>query len=117
MSLYITSNTLDLSLVEVQNTLRWSIENFITLNLKKTWEMVVRGNTKKPIPEPMKDIERKGELKLLGVTFTELPCNCDTHFDPNIHSKASSRLYILRVCKYYGYCENEFLSMSRAWDK
>ena len=71
--------------------------------------MVVRGNTKKPIPEPMKEIERKGELKLLGVTFTELPCN--------IHSKASARLYILRVCKYYGYCENELISTSRAWDK
>ena len=117
MSLYITSNTLDLSLVEVQNTLRWSIENIITLNLKKTWEMVVRGNTKKPIPEPMKDIERKGELKLLGVTFTKPPCNCDTHFDHNIHSKASSGLYMLRVCKYYGYYENELISMSRALDK
>ena len=117
MSLYITSNTLDLSLVEVQNTLRWSIENFITLNLKKTWEMVVRGNTKKPIPEPMKDIERKGELKLLGVTFTKLPCNCDTHFDHSIHSKASSGLYMLRVCKYYGYYENELISMSQALDK
>ena len=54
-------------LVEVQNILRWSIENRITLNLKTTWEMVVRGNTKKPIPEPMK--EMKGELKLLGHAF------------------------------------------------
>ena len=31
------------------------------LTLKKTWEMVVRGNTKKAIPAPMRDIERKGK--------------------------------------------------------
>ena len=42
----IRSNFADLSL---QNIQRWSIENRMTLNLKKTWEMVViiRGNTKK----------------------------------------------------------------------
>ena len=60
--------------------------------------MVVRGNTKKPIQEPMKEIEKKGELSLLGLTFNELPCNWDTHFDHIIHSKASSRLYTLIVC-------------------
>ena len=60
--------------------------------------MVVRGNTKKPIQEPMKEIEKKGELSLLGLTFHKLPCNWDTHFDHIIHSKASSRLYTLRVC-------------------
>ena len=101
------SNSLDLSLAEVQNIQRWSIENRITLNLKKTWEMVVQGNTKKPISEPMKDIEMKGELRLLGVTFNELPFNWDTHFDHIIHSKASCRLHILRVCKCYGYSLQE----------
>ena len=42
----IRSNFADLSL---QNIQRWSIENRMTLNLTKTWEMVViiRGNTKK----------------------------------------------------------------------
>jgi len=64
--------------------------------------MVVRGMTKKPLPKPMKDIERKGELKSLGVTFKEQPCNWDTHFDHMI-TKASPRLYTVRVCKYYGY--------------
>ena len=43
----IRSNFADLSLDEVQKIQRWSIENRMTLNLKKTWEMVVRGNTKK----------------------------------------------------------------------
>ena len=43
----IRSNFADLSLYEVQNIQRWSIENRMTLNVKKTWEMVVRGDTKK----------------------------------------------------------------------
>ena len=47
----IRSNFADLSLDEVQNVQRWSIENRMTLNLKKTWEMVVRGNTKKATHE------------------------------------------------------------------
>ena len=47
----IRSNFADLSLDEEQNIQRWSIENRMTLNLKKTWEMVVRGNTKKATHE------------------------------------------------------------------
>ena len=47
----IRSNFADLSLDEVQNIQRWSIENRMTLNLKKSWEMVVRGNTKKATHE------------------------------------------------------------------
>ena len=41
------------NLDEVQNIQRWSIESRLrmTLNLKKTWEMVVRGNTKKATHE------------------------------------------------------------------
>ena len=46
----------------------------------------------------MKDIERKEDLKLLGVTLNEETCNWDTHlmhFD-HVISKASPRLYILK---------------------
>ena len=42
------------------------------------------------------------KLKLLGVTFEADPVNWDTHID-HVLSKASSRLYILRVCRFYGY--------------
>ena len=64
----------------------------------------------------MKDIEKKGELKLLGVTLHEEPCSWDTHlthFDHTIskQSKASSRLYILRVCKYFGYYLQELTQL------
>ena len=54
----------------------------------------------------MSDIGRKSELKLLAVTFNEHPCNWDTHFD-HMLSKASSRLNILRVRKYYRYYKEE----------
>ena len=76
------------------------------LNLKKTWEMVIRGKTKKPVPEEIPNIERRGELKLLGVFSNENPTNWDKQFE-TVLSKASSRLYISRVCKFYGYSLNE----------
>ena len=42
------------------------------------------------------------KLKLLGVTFEQVPLNWDTHTD-DLLSNASSRLYIIGICKYYGY--------------
>jgi len=59
-----------------------------------------------PLPEPVDGIIRKSELKLLGVIVNEDPCNWDAQFE-NMLSKASSRLYILRVCKYYGFSLQE----------
>ena len=106
LSIPVRSNDIDPSLNEVRNIQYWASENRMNLNLKKTWEMVVRGKTRKPLPEPICDIERKEELTLLGVTFNEHLSNWNTHFD-NMISKASSRLYILRVCKYFGYSLQE----------
>lgn len=63
---------------------------------------IVRGKTRKTLPQQLPQINRKSELTLLGVTLNEDPNNWDTHFDMMLH-KASSRLYILRVCKYFGY--------------
>ena len=53
----------------------------------------------------MEIIERKNNLKLLGVTLEEDPTNWDTHIE-YLLTKASSRLYILRICKYYKYSVN-----------
>ena len=69
------------------------------LNMKKTFEMVVKGKTRMHLQESIDRIARKSELKLLGVTVNE-DSNWDTQFE-NMLSKANSRLYILRVCKYY----------------
>ena len=85
---------------EVQSIVEWSTVNRMQLNFKKTWEMLLKGKSTKALPAPLAFIERKPSLKLLGVTFQSDPCNWDLHFD-NILSKASSRLHILRVCKFY----------------
>ena len=58
-------------------------------------------STKAKLPVPLTFTKRKPSLKMLGVTFQSDPCNWDLHLD-DILSKASSRLYILRVCKFYG---------------
>ena len=68
--------------------------------------MLIHGKTTKPNPQPVLDIERKSWLKLLGIIFQENPCCWDLHVDKLI-AKASSRLYILRVCKFYGYSQDQ----------
>ena len=85
-------------LQEVANIKPWADKNLMKLNMKKTFEMVVKGKTRMPLPESKDGIAWKSELKLLGVTVKDDPCNWDTQFE-NMLSKASSRLYILRVCK------------------
>ena len=72
------------------------------VNSTKTWELLLRGKTTSTPPEPLEIIGRKEKLKLLGVTFEQVPVNWHTHTD-YLLSKASSRLYIIRICKYYGY--------------
>ena len=47
----------------------------MVLHMKKTWEMVERGRTRKSLPEQVEGVERKQELKILRVTFNENPCN------------------------------------------
>ena len=49
---------------------------------------------------------RESWLKILGVTLHEKPGNWDNHFN-KIMSKAGSRMYILRVCKYYGFSKKD----------
>ena len=73
------------------------------VNLTKTWELLLRGKTTRTPPEPLEIIGRKEILKLVSVTSEQVPVNWDTYID-YLLSKASSRLYIIRMCKYYDYC-------------
>lgn len=103
VSLPIEANVgLDESQTEVLSFIEWSEKNRMKVNLTKTLELLLRGRTTKTSPKPLEIIGRKDKLKLLGVTFEQVPVNWDTHID-YLLSKASSRLYILRICKYYGY--------------
>ncbi len=70
--------------------------------------MLLSGGTSKPPPVPIDGIEHKKWLKLLGVTFEDNVCCWDLHVD-GLLSKAGSRMYILRVCRRYGY-QKEHLS-------
>ena len=106
MTIIIGLKHTDSSHQEVASIKRWADDNLMKLNMKKTYEMVVKGKIRMPLPESVDGIAKKSKLKLLGVTVNEDPCNWDTQFE-NMLSKASSRLYILRVCKYYGYSLQE----------
>ena len=70
--------------------------------------MLLNGGTSKPPSVPIECIGRKKWLKLLGITFEDDVCCWDLHVD-DLLSKAESRIYILRVCRRYGY-RNEHLS-------
>ena len=97
--------TPDDSEVEVLSFMKWSQDNNMKDNLPKTWELVLRGKTTKVLSEPLEFFERKNNLKLLGVTLQEDPTNWDTHIE-YLLTKANSRLYILKICKYYKYSIN-----------
>ena len=92
----------DIGTTEVENVKLWSENNRIALNTDKTYEMIVRGKRLITVPSSIPSIKRKTWLKLLGVTLEEIPARWDRHFEEML-SKASERMYILRVCKYYGF--------------
>ena len=94
----------DTAHIEVKNIESWALNNRMTLNLTKTKEIVVPGRTSKPntTESQILSIVRVPRLNLLGLTFQEDPCNLDLQTD-SLLAKASSRLYILRICRFYGY--------------
>ena len=96
----------DTATAEVEYMKKWADINEMSLNFTKTWEMCMHGKTTKLSPPELPGIKRKSWLKLLGVTFQEDVTNWDIHID-NMLSKASSRMYILRVCKSYGYSKDQ----------
>ena len=72
------------------------------LNLSKTKELVIRGRTPLPPPEPIVTIKRVSFFNLLGVTFQDSPTNWDKHFD-DLMERALKRMHIFRVCIRNGY--------------
>ena len=66
----------DDSSVDVQSFIRTANMNRMTINLKKTWELLLKGRSTRIPPEPLDIIDRKDKLTLLGVTM-----NWDTQFE------------------------------------
>ena len=100
-SIPVEPNVNDSASEEVENTKVWAEENLMKLNLRKTKELVIRGRTTLPPPEPIVTIKRVSYLKLLGATFQDSPTNWDKHFD-DLMERALKRMHILRVCKRNG---------------
>ena len=96
----------DTVLAEVKNLENWEAKNRMSLNLSKTWEMLLHSRTTKPAPPQVPGIERKKWLKLWVISFHEDPCNWELYVD-SLLSRAASRLYILRICTYYGYSKDQ----------
>ena len=99
-------NGKDTALTEVTNIKDWANDNRMIVNISKTWEMVLSKGVPKQLPPQIDGIKRKEWLKLLGVSFQDDPCCWDLHID-NVLSKASGRMYILRICKSHGYNLNQ----------
>ena len=95
---------------EVKNISDWANENRMILNFSKTWEIVISKGSLKQLPPPIDGIRRKKWMKLLGVKFQDDPCCWDLHVD-ELLSKASGRMYILRVCKSYGYASDQLTKL------
>ena len=80
VSLPIEANVgLDESEAEVLSFIEWSENHCMKVNLTKTWELLLREKTTRTPPEPMEIIRRKEKLKLLSVTFEQVPVNWDIH--------------------------------------
>ena len=86
----------DSAIEEVKNINVWASENRMTLNMSKTWGMVVRGRISKLPPPQIDNIERKSWLNLLGMLLQDDLCNWDMQVD-NLLSKAAVG-YIFSEC-------------------
>ena len=112
----------DTASAEVDNIEKWIEANRMSLNLTKTWEMSISGKSANPSPEPIIGIERKTWLKLLGITFQNNPSSWDLHVN-DLLSRASSRMYIMRTCRSYGYSKEQLtilfdtliMSLFKSW--
>ncbi|CAB4019326.1 Hypothetical predicted protein [Paramuricea clavata] len=77
---------------EVENMKLWSNENRMSLNMEKTYEMIVRGKLSTPLPDHIPSIKRKEWLKLLGVTTEDIPVE--------VWGGASYNKYVSQIDKF-----------------
>ena len=104
----------DHSFTEVNSIKNFALKNRMKLNLKRSWEMVVHGRISKPLPPLAKGIERKCWLKLWHNFWGEsigLGPSCWQLVMQLVIQLVSSRLYILRVCKYFGYPKDQLTKL------
>ena len=59
ISIPVSKDSTDVTINEVNSMKHWAASNRMTLNLSKTWEILIQGKTTKPNPQPVPGIERK----------------------------------------------------------
>ena len=101
---------------EVNSIMKWAEKNQMTLNLSKTWEMILKSSSPKVPPAPLAIVECKTKLKLLGVTFEANPMNWDTHINYTL-SKASRAFKSGYCLKKYSICDILTTRDSKLWNK
>ena len=83
-----------------QEVLDWSTVNLMNINFSKTKEMIIgplNNNLPSALTASVNSIERVHTYKLLGITLND-KLNWNNHIN-SICSKASSRLYFLKLLK------------------
>ena len=84
----------DTSMTEVSNIGEWSERNRMQLNMKKTYEIVIRSKISTPLPAAIPNIHRKTWLKiLLGITLENVPDKWDLHFDEILVEQLEDCIY------------------------
>ena len=48
--------------IEVKSIMEWAKNNRMSLNLGKTWKMLMKGKTEKDQPDPLQYIKRKSNF-------------------------------------------------------
>ena len=71
ISTSVSKDSTDATINEVNSMKHLAASIRMTLNLSKTWEMLIHGKTTEPNEQPARGIERKSWLKLLGIIFQE----------------------------------------------
>ena len=89
-------------LPEIEHIAKWARTNNLILNDLKTTEMIVSRSRVKPndLPAELEGIQRKQQIKVLGITFTS-KLNFEPHIT-NLTQSSAQSMYALRVLKAHG---------------
>ena len=81
VSTHVGKDSTDATINGVNSMKHWAASNRMTLNLSKTWAMLMYGKITKPNPQPVPGVKHKSWLTLLGIIFQENPCCWDLQVD------------------------------------
>ena len=100
--------------LELDNVTNWANNNNLKLNLAKSKEMIIRGNSRSTLaePAPTPNIPRVNSMVILGITINT-SLSMDEHF-ANLAASANSSLYALQTLKRMGLKSEAIWTVCRA---